>query len=114
MGLGGGWNRNPITPDNEKTAYDAIYAALETGIERFDLADIYTYGKAEEVFGKVIKNNPGLRNKIIIQSKSGIMLGKGPGDSNIYNFNKNYLIQHFRKFLKIQQIMFVDAKGYCW
>jgi len=108
MGLGGGWNRNPITSDDEKIAYDAIYAALDTGIERFDLADIYAYGKAEEVFGKVIKNNPELRNKIILQSKSGIMLGKGPGNSNIYNFNKDYLIQQVRDILKRLQTDYLD------
>ncbi len=108
MGLGGGWNRNPLTPNDEKTAHEAIYAALETGIERFDHADIYAYGKAEEVFGKVIKSNPGLRNKIILQSKSGIMLGKGPDNSNIYNFNKDYLIQQVRGILKRLQTDYLD------
>lgn len=108
MGLGGGWNRNPITSDDEKIAYEAIYTALETGIERFDLADIYAYGKAEEVFGKVIKSNPGLRNKIIIQSKSGIMLGKGPDNSNIYNFKKDYLVQQVQGILKRLQTDYLD------
>lgn len=108
MGLGGGWNRNPLTSDDEKTAHEAIYAALEIGIERFDLADIYAYSKAEEVFGKVIKSNPGLRKKIILQSKSGIMVGKGPDNSNIYNFNKDYLVQQVRAILKRLQTDYLD------
>jgi predicted oxidoreductase len=100
MGLGGGWNRDPLTSDDEKTATEAIYTAMEIGINTFDLADIYAYGKSEEVFGKVLKSHPGLRDKITLQSKTGIMPGKGPENSSIYNVQKDYLIKQVRAILE--------------
>ena len=68
MGLGGEWNRNPITADDEKVATEAVEAALQEGIHHFDHADIYTLGKAEEVFGRVLERNPSLRDRMIMLS----------------------------------------------
>ncbi|ANE47639.1 aldo/keto reductase [Paenibacillus swuensis] len=73
MGLGGDWNRqSPITEEHVKQAHEAVEAALSIGINFFDHADIYTAGKAEKVFGQVLKERPELREKMIIQSKCGI------------------------------------------
>ena len=91
MGLGGGWKSTTLTAEDEKTAEKAIFAALEIGITTFDHADIYAYGKAEEVFGKVLKNHPHLREEIIIQSKTGICLHQGPNHSNIITLARNIL-----------------------
>jgi len=74
MGLGGGWNQNPATAQDVKQAEEIIDVCLSKGINTFDLADIYTFGKAEEVFGKALKNNSTLKDKIVIQSKVGIKL----------------------------------------
>ena len=52
-----------------------ILSAVENGIKLFDHADIYGNRKCEQIFGEVLKRNPGLRNKIIIQSKCGICKG---------------------------------------
>ena len=93
MGLGGGWNADPVTRDDERNAAAAIHAALETGIDTFDHADIYTFGKAEEVFGRVLKSEPGLREKMIVQSKVGIHLRRGPKNANTYNFSREYILQ---------------------
>jgi len=109
MGLGGGWNRDPLTSGDEKTANEAIYAAMEIGIDKFDLADIYAYGKAEEVFGKVLKSNPELRKMITLQSKAGIMLGQGPDNSSIYNFGRDYLIQQVQGSLRRLQTDYLDV-----
>ena len=58
MSLGGGWNNNPITQAEEQHAQGMIEAALACGITTFDHADIYTNGKAEQVFGRVLKAHP--------------------------------------------------------
>ena len=55
MSLGGGWNQNPITAQDQQHAQAMIETALECGITTFDHADIYTNGKAEQVFGQVLK-----------------------------------------------------------
>jgi predicted oxidoreductase len=109
MGLGGGWSRDPLTPDDERVAHDAVFTALDTGIKIFDLADIYAYGKAEKVFGNVLKSNPGLREKIVIQSKAGIMLGKGPENSSIYNSSADYLVQQVNVILERLNTDYLDV-----
>jgi predicted oxidoreductase len=109
MGLGGGWNADPVTGDDEKKAAAAIHAAMEIGISTFDHADIYTFGKAEEVFGRVMKNDPGLRGKIILQSKTGIHLHQGPNNANTYNFSKKYILQQVGLMLKRLQTEYLDT-----
>lgn len=84
MGLGGGWNRNPITSEDVQLAEACMEAALASGISYFDHADIYTYGKAESVFGQVLANRPGLRDKMILQSKCGIHLPDGVTETQYY------------------------------
>ncbi|NMU84519.1 aldo/keto reductase, partial [Vibrio parahaemolyticus] len=75
MGIGGEWNRNPLTAQDENQAYAAVEAALEVGINLFDHADIYKFGKAEEVFGRILANDSTLRERMYLQSKCGIRLG---------------------------------------
>lgn len=55
---------------------ELIITALDNGINFFDHADIYGGGKSEELFGEVLKRNPKLRSKMIIQTKCGIRGGK--------------------------------------
>jgi predicted oxidoreductase len=48
-----------------------VHAAYDNGITLFDQADVYALGHSEEVFGKVLKKSPGLRERIVLQSKCG-------------------------------------------
>ncbi|MEU7051074.1 aldo/keto reductase [Streptomyces eurythermus] len=77
MGLGGGWDTEPYTTDDIRHAERAIEAALSAGITAFDHADIYKYGKSEAVFGEVLARSPGLRQRIVVQTKCGIRLPEG-------------------------------------
>ncbi|MBF7074072.1 aldo/keto reductase [Glaciecola sp. MH2013] len=74
MNLGGGWNSDAVTDGDIRQAQEIIETCLEHKINVFDLADIYTFGKAEEVFGKVLKANPSLRKNMMLQTKIGIKL----------------------------------------
>ena len=74
MNLGGGWNSNPLSKDDIKQAHELLESCAGHGINVIDLADIYTYGKAEEVIGKVFAQNKALREQFIVQSKVGIRL----------------------------------------
>ncbi len=58
---------------------------LELGINFFDHADIYGGGESEQKFGEFLKNNPSLRDKMIIQTKCGIRKG-------MYDFSKEHII----------------------
>ncbi len=70
-----------------KDARAKIDAALGAGMTLFDTADIYgvdgdgAFGDAEQLFGDVLKETPSLRDKMIIASKGGIVLGM-PYDSS--------------------------------
>ncbi|MDJ0377474.1 aldo/keto reductase [Cryobacterium sp. PH31-L1] len=74
MGLGGDWTPGAVAPGAIDQAAAAVEAALSIGIAVFDHADIYRHGKAEAVFGEVLKRSPGLRERIQIQTKCGIRL----------------------------------------
>lgn len=52
-----------------------IDAALAAGIDLFDHADIYGGGESEALFGKVLRERPGLRESMVLQSKCGIRKG---------------------------------------
>ena len=75
MGMGSWEKGSSITADHIKSAQEAVETALEIGITLFDHADIYTHGQAEQIFGQILKDKPGLRDSILIQSKCGIKLG---------------------------------------
>ncbi|MET9294821.1 aldo/keto reductase [Streptomyces sp. NPDC003077] len=77
MGLGGDWDTRPYTPQDIQHAETAIEAALAAGITAFDHADIYRYGKSEAVFGEVLARTPGLRERVVLQTKCGIRLPEG-------------------------------------
>ncbi|MFD7134684.1 aldo/keto reductase family oxidoreductase [Streptomyces sp. NPDC059894] len=81
MGLGGGWDRAPYTAADVDHAERAVRAALEAGITAFDHADIYRHGKSEAVFGELLARDPQLRDRVLIQTKCGIVLpdGSRPG-----------------------------------
>jgi predicted oxidoreductase len=91
MGLGGVWDNSPVTNKDISVAREAVDAALECGINLFDHADIYTLGKAEIVFGRLLKERPQLRKQMVLQSKCGIRFSddKGPGR---YDFSSAWLL----------------------
>ena len=66
-----GWERTPITGKDVEHAVKVIEAAVDNGITLFDHADLYGFGKGEQLFGEVLKRAPDLRQRIVIQSKCG-------------------------------------------
>ena len=77
----------------QKEAEAFVHGAMEMGLNFFDHADIYGGGKCEEMFGEILKNNPGMREQILIQSKAGICPGV------MYDNSKEYLLQSVDKIL---------------
>ena len=68
----------------KKQAEEFFATALEQGLNFFDHADIYGRGKCEEVFADLMKNTP--REKLILQSKCGIVPGK------MFDFSKEHIL----------------------
>ena len=108
MPFGGGWNTDPITDADVLKAERAVDAAREIGITMFDHADIYTRGKAEQTFGTILKNQPNLREQIVIQSKCGIRFADGdlPGR---FDFSKEHILQSVDGSLSRLGIEYLDV-----
>jgi len=62
-------------PDFIAETVGVILAAYEQGITFFDTADVYGHGKSEQALGQVLKGTPGLRRRLVIQSKCSIREG---------------------------------------
>lgn len=83
-----GWDKLPTMANtaalggfnlvDKASAGRLVNTAYDNGITLFDLADVYALGNTEAYFGEVLKQSPGLRNKIVIQSKCGQRLPDEP------------------------------------
>ncbi|MBB6093698.1 aryl-alcohol dehydrogenase-like predicted oxidoreductase [Povalibacter uvarum] len=60
-----------------KEATRLVDVALESGLNMFDSADVYSAGVAEEILGAAIR---GRRDKVIISTKGTFTVGPGPND----------------------------------
>ncbi|MBD2860646.1 aldo/keto reductase [Paenibacillus oceani] len=79
-----------------------IQAALEEGANFFEHADIYGKGKCEEVFAEAIQMSPGVRDKIILQSKCGIRPG-------MFDFSKEHILNSVDGILRRLRTDYLDV-----
>ncbi len=94
MGLGGRFTRTALTAEHEREAHAFVDTALELGLNFFDHADIYAFGRAEEVFGRVLAARPDLRQRIFLQSKCGIRwAAHPPGSPQRYDFSHAHILE---------------------
>lgn len=93
--LGGSWDSSPPSASVKRQAEALIQAAIEQGINHIDLADIYTLGKSDEVVGLALKAQPGLRERLVLQEKAGIILAADPnfGPPGRYDFSYDHLVR---------------------
>ncbi|MBU0713618.1 aldo/keto reductase [bacterium] len=88
----------------------AVRTAYESGFTHFDHADIYGGGKCEELFAEVLREIPGMREKIIITSKCGI-IGRGnpvPDYPARYDFSEGYILKSVDGILKRLNTGYID------
>lgn len=79
--------------DAREAGKDSVRAALDADINHFDHADIYGGGRCESIFGELLAEEPGLRQRLIITSKCGIR-GKGkpdPDSPGRYDFSADWI-----------------------
>jgi len=70
-----------------------VLTAIEEGIDLFDHADIYGQGESESIFGEVLKRNPGIREKLLIQDKCSIRKG-------FYDASKEHILASVERSLE--------------
>ncbi len=88
---------------DEKSAKEFIDTALENGINYIDHADIYGGGYCEELFGKAVDLHSSIREKMVIQSKCGIV------PEVMYDLSKDYIINSTDKILKRLNTDYLDC-----
>lgn len=99
-----------VTPDREQAARKAILSAYDSGYTLFDHADIYSDGLGEWVFGRLLKETKGLREKILIASKCGIRKADDPTTDAPYryDFSAEHIIHSCEASLKRLQTDRID------
>ena len=80
-----------------------IRTAMENGANFFDHADIYGGGACEEIFSDAIHMNSELREKMILQSKCGIVPGR------MFNFSKEHILTSVDGILKRLKTEYLDV-----
>lgn len=108
--LGGSWDDSPPAPELYTRAESLIHAAVEHGITLIDLADIYTRGKSDMLVGDVLKKTPSLREKVILQEKTGIILSDEvmPGSIGHYDFSYHNITTKLETCLQRLNTDYVD------
>lgn len=85
----------------EKQADEFVDTALENGANFFDHADIYGRGKSETVFSKAIARYD--REKVILQSKCGIVSGK------MFDFSYDHIVSSVDGILQRLDTDYLDV-----
>jgi len=108
--IGGTWDSTPPTPEIQARTDALIHAAVEYGITLIDLADIYTRGKSDSVVGETLKKTPSLREKVVLQEKTGIVLSDEvyAGSMGHYDFSYENITTKLETSLKRLNTDYVD------
>ena len=88
----------------------AVLAAYEAGYTLFDGADIYGGGKAEEAFGRVLREATGMRERLLITSKCGVRPAGSPNSDSPgrYDFSAQHIVNSCEQSLKRLGVEMID------
>lgn len=108
--LAGPWESGELTADRQRHALSALEAALEAGIDHFDLADVYAYGRAEQAFSAIWEIDPALRSRVTVQTKCGVV--RSPADHSragtCYDSSYDHLLAAARGSLERLRVEYLD------
>lgn len=99
-----GWG-NWVNTSNEDVTTKTIEAALKAGVNFFDTAEIYGFGKAEETLGKAFKELNVRRESIVVSTKI-FRVGYGQNDGML---SRKHIIEGLKNSLKRLQLDYVDV-----
>ena len=99
-----------VTPDREGSARKAIQSAIDAGYTLFDHADIYSDGLGEWVFGRFLRDNKSVRDKLLVASKCGIRKADDPITTAPYryDFSAEHIIRSCEESLRRLQTDRID------
>ncbi len=108
--VAGTWNPADVTAETRAAGRRAIVTAYEAGYTLFDNADIYCAGEAERVFGAVLKEVSGMRERVLVATKCGIRPAGTPRPESPqrYDFSAEHIIASCEQSLQRLGIETID------
>ncbi|MFT8410915.1 MAG: aldo/keto reductase [Schleiferilactobacillus perolens] len=91
-----------VTKKSDADAAQLVATAIDHGINFFDNADAYGQGKAEEKFGAALKIAAIPRDRMVIQTKVGIV-------DKRYDFSKEHIIEAVNGSLERMGVDYIDS-----
>lgn len=104
--MGGDWDSS-----EENTSIKIIHAAIDMGINFFDVAPVYGWGVSEAILGKALREG-GLRKRVLIASKGGLLWNEKHQTRN--NLSKDSLLKEIDDTLTRLQTDHVDIYQMHW
>ena len=88
----------------------AVRTAYEAGYTVFDLADIYGGGRCEELFGEVLRETGGMRERVSVATKCGIRRAGSPMPAapQRWDFSGEYIVRACEESLQRMRIETID------
>jgi aryl-alcohol dehydrogenase-like predicted oxidoreductase len=86
-----------------------VDVSLDSGLNMFDSADIYSYGAAEEILGAAIK---GRRDRVIISTKATFRFAEGPNNVGSSRFHLMRAVEGSLKRLGTDRIELFQLHGF--
>ena len=108
--IAGSWNPAELTAELLATGKRAVRTAYEAGYTVFDLADIYCQGRCEELFGEVLREVGGMRERVIVATKCGIRRAGNPTPTSPqrWDFSGEYIVRACEESLRRMQLDTID------
>lgn len=104
-GFGGDWDTS-----ERRKSIDIIHAAIDMGVNFFDVAPVYGWGVAETILGEALKD--GKRNHVLIASKAGLTWEKKFETKN--DLSKENLFREIDESLRRLQTDHIDIYQMHW
>lgn len=103
--FGGDWDSS-----EEQNSINIVHAAIDLGINFFDVAPVYGWGVSETILGKALKG--GKREKVLIASKGGLLWNDKHETTN--NLSYKSLIKEVDDSLRRLQTDYIDIYQMHW
>ena len=87
----------------DDAAKTCVHAALDAGVNFFDTADVYEWGKAESVLGNILKGQE--RSSFVLATKVFFPTGHGPNDRGL---SRKHIMESCHKSLGRLQTDYID------
>lgn len=108
--VAGAKDPSEVTPEREAAGCRSILTAYDAGYTLFDHADIYSDGAGEIVFGKALKEAPGMKGRVVLASKCGIRKKGDPKPESPYryDFSADYILRCCEQSLRRLGVETID------